>query len=105
MPKPQPQQATWAPRLSIPSDTALRLRGCAAARRWLSKACESVAQALDHEGKSDATGTEVVTHLRERAMPKPQPQQATWVPRLSVPTSLAHKPQHSTGLTFSGLRS
>ena len=47
----------------------------------LLKACRSVVQVLDHEGKGDATGTEVVAQPREPAMPKPQPQQATWAPR------------------------
>ena len=37
------------------------------------KACQSVAQALEHEGKGDATGTEMVAHPQERAMPEPQP--------------------------------
>ena len=41
------------------------------------RACRSVAEALDHEGKGDATGTQVVAHPQERAMPKPHPPQAT----------------------------
>ena len=42
-------------------------------RRWLLGACRSVAQALEHEGKGDATGTEVVAHPQKRTMPKPHP--------------------------------
>ena len=53
------------------------------------KACRSVAQALEHEGKGDTTGAEVVAHSQERAMPMPQPQHATWVPRVSIPPSVA----------------
>ena len=41
------------------------------------------------EGKGDATGTEVVAHHQERAMPKPLSQQATWAPRVSVPPLVA----------------
>ena len=41
------------------------------------KACRSVAQALEHEGIRDATGTEVSVSAQERAMPEPQPHQAT----------------------------
>ena len=62
MPHLQPCQATWALRLSMP--------------RCLLKACRSVSQALEHEGKGDAASTEVVAHPRDRAIPQPQPQQA-----------------------------
>ena len=41
------------------------------------RACRSVAQTLDHEGKGDATGMEGVGDPPERAMPEPQRQQAT----------------------------
>ena len=40
-------------------------------RRALWKACRSVAQALDHEGTSDAPGTGDVGHSQEHAMPRP----------------------------------
>ena len=41
--------------------------------KWLLRECRSVAQALEHEGKGGATGTEVVAHPQERVMPKPPP--------------------------------
>ena len=40
-------------------------------------ACRSVAQAREHEGNRDVTGTEVSEGAQERAMPAPQPHQAT----------------------------
>ena len=36
-----------------------------------------VAEALEHEGNRDATGTAVSEGAQERAMPEPQPHQAT----------------------------
>ena len=50
---PQPQQATWAHRMSVPPSLALtqpRTAQIGRARRWLLKACRSVAQALEHGG-------------------------------------------------------
>ena len=91
MPKPQPQRATWAHRMSVPPSVALtqlRTAQIGRAQRWLLKACGSVAQALAHGGEGGATGTEMAAHSWERAMPKPQPQQATWAHRMSVPPSL-----------------
>ena len=41
------------------------------------------------EGNGDATGTEGVAHPQERAMSKPQPQQATWAPQVSTAPSVA----------------
>ena len=41
------------------------------------KACRSFAQGLVHEGKRGATGTGFSGGAQERAMPKPQPRQAT----------------------------
>ena len=52
--------------------------------RCLLRACRSVAQALEHEGKGDATGTEGVGNPQERAMPTPHRRQASWAPRVSV---------------------
>ena len=51
MPKPRRHQATLAPRVSIPPS----LRACVAVplEGWLRR----VAQALEHEGKGDATGS------------------------------------------------
>ena len=57
--------------------------------------CQSVAQALQHDGEGDATGAEVVPHLQERAMPNPHPPQATQAPQVSVPASLAHNRPHT----------
>ena len=58
--------------------------------KWLVKACRSVAQALDHEGKRDAAGTQRPSGRWERAAPKPQPHQVTWALRVSVCPCLAH---------------
>ena len=91
MPKPQPQRATWAYQTSVRPSlalTQLRTAQIGRARRWLLKACWSVAQALAHDGEGDATGTEAAARSWERAMSKPQPQQATWAHRMSVPPSL-----------------
>ena len=93
MPKPQPQQDTWVPRVTIQPPLAHNRPHTAQigrARRWLLKACGSVAQALDHEGNGDATSTQVVAHPQDRAMPKPQPQQDKWAPQVTIPPSLAH---------------
>ena len=38
---------------------------------------ECFVQALAHEGKGDATGTEVSGGAQERGMPEPQPHHAT----------------------------
>ena len=38
---------------------------------------EGVAQALEHEGNRDATGTEVLEGAQERVMPEPHSHQAT----------------------------
>ena len=69
--------------------SALKQPKLGRARRRLLQACRSVAQALEHRGKGGATGTEAVAHPRERAMPKSQPQQATWAHRQSVLPLLA----------------
>ena len=92
MPKPQPQRATWAHRMSVPPslDLARPLTAqIGRAQRWLLKACGSVAQPLAHGGEGGATGTEMATHSWELVMPKPQPQQTTWAHRASVRPSLA----------------
>ena len=88
MPTPHRHQATSTPRASIPTSIALT-RPSTAAWRCLLRACRSVAQALDHEGKGDATGTQVIGHPQERAMPKPHRRQAAWTPRVSAPPSVA----------------
>ena len=80
MPKPRRRQATWAPRVSIPPSIALPQPPTAQiGRAWrcFSRACRSVAQALEHEGNGDAAGTEGVGNPQERAMPKPRRRQAT----------------------------
>ena len=76
MPEPQPHQATCTGGVSVFPPLAhigLARLTC----RCLLKACRSVAQALEHEGIRDATGTEVSVSAQERAMPEPQPHQAT----------------------------
>ena len=56
MPKPQPQQASWAHQMSVTPPLALtqpRTAQIGRARRWLLKACRSVAEALSStEGKA-----------------------------------------------------
>ena len=44
--------------------------------------CWSVAQEGKHEENRGATGMEVSEGAQERAMPEPQPQQATWAPQV-----------------------
>ena len=76
MPEPQPHQATGAVGVSV--FPPLAHIGLAQLKwRCLWKACRSVAQALEHDGNRDATGTEVSGGAQERAMPEPQPHQAT----------------------------
>ena len=70
MPKPHRRQATWAPRVSIPTSLALTPPPMAPiGRAWkcLWKACRSVAQALEHEGNGDAVGTGDVGRPQEQA--------------------------------------
>ena len=55
------------------------------------KACRSFAQGLVHEGKRGATGTGFSGGAQERAMPKPQPRQATCTLAVSIPSLLAHE--------------
>ena len=89
MPEPQPHQATCTGGVSVFPPLAhigLARLTC----RCLLKACRSVAQALEHEGIRDATGTEVVGHYQERAMPQPQPRQSTYTVGVSVLPPLAH---------------
>ena len=57
---------------------------------WLLKVCGSVAQAREHEGNDSATGMADVRDPQERAMPQPQPHQATRAVRVSVPPLPAH---------------
>ena len=58
--------------------------------RCLWMACWSIAQAFEHDGKRDASGTEVSAGAQERAMPEPQPHQATRAVGVSVVPPLAH---------------
>ena len=58
---------------------------------WRLKPCRSIAQTLEHEGKGAATGTWRAGDGQERAMPTPQPHQASWALRVSVSPSLAHQ--------------
>ena len=76
-------QATTAAGVSIPPSVALtRPPTAQIGRAWrcLLRAWRSVAQALEHEGKGDATGKQGVGHPQERAMPQPHRRQATWTP-------------------------
>ena len=58
--EPQPQQATWEPvTVELSVTVTLTVRQTVSLTVSV-KACRSVAQALDHEGKGGATGTEGV---------------------------------------------
>ena len=65
-------------------------QGSHRAWRWLLKACRSVAQALEREGEGSATGAWYMQDAQERAMPKPQPHQATGAAGATVAPSPAH---------------
>ena len=58
--------------------------------------CRSFAQGRDNEGARDAAGTEVSGDAQERAMPKPQPRQATWALGMSIPPLLAYNTQQAS---------
>ena len=77
MSTPHRRQAAWTPRVSIHLFHGLpRLKSAV-----LFRACRSVAQALEHKGKDDSTGTEGLGKPQERAMPTPHRRQATWAPK------------------------
>ena len=71
-------------RVSMPCSPRPHTAQIGRAWRWLLKACRSVAQALEHEEKRDAAGTQRRSGRWERALPKPQPHQVTWALRVSV---------------------
>ena len=59
-------------------------------------ACRSFAQWRDNEGARDTTGAGVSGDAQERAMPKPQPRQATWALGMSIPPLLAYNTQQAS---------
>ena len=70
---------------------ALTRLGEAVALTWrcLWMACRSIAQALEHDGKREASGTEASAGAQERAVPEPQPHQAKRAVGVSVAPPLA----------------
>ena len=106
MAKPHPPQATKAPRVSVPPSLAHNrphTPQIGRARRWLLRAYRSVAQALEHEGKDDATGTEVVAHPQERAMPKPHPFPShVGAPSERAPTAYSQQASHGSSADRGG---
>ena len=102
-----PKASASASSVGAPSDhlpIACSPAAIGRARRWLSKSCRSVAQALEDEGEGSSDGMKVMAHPQDRIMPTPQPQQAAWAPRVTIHPSFAF-PRPKSGVFLKSCRS
>ena len=101
MPKPQPQQTAWAPRVSIHPSIVCSFT--ASHGSMPVKPCLRNEEASEHEGKGHRAGTLRSGHHQQRATPKPHRHLATNAARVSVSPCSSHHGLTHIGGTEQGM--